>query len=134
MNAAGFIGIVIGIVITVLLIWGYIKLIQMVARAAEKKGRSYRAWFWIAFFFIIPAAVVVAIMGPQGNTNAGVHTAQVATNLPDPRLATLAPNQLPSLVLNSPDKKCPFCGEQILAVAKKCKHCGEFLEVETPAT
>lgn len=25
-------------------------------------------------------------------------------------------------------KKCPCCGEEILEVAKKCKHCGEWLE------
>jgi len=25
-------------------------------------------------------------------------------------------------------KKCHFCGEEILTVAKKCKHCGEWLE------
>jgi len=24
---------------------------------------------------------------------------------------------------------CPFCGEQVLATAKKCKHCGETLDV-----
>ena len=23
---------------------------------------------------------------------------------------------------------CPYCGEQILAAAKKCKHCGEYLD------
>ena len=27
-------------------------------------------------------------------------------------------------------KPCPFCAESILAVAKKCKHCGEYLDAE----
>ena len=30
-------------------------------------------------------------------------------------------------------KKCPYCGEEILAVAKKCKFCGEWLDEESTA-
>ena len=30
-------------------------------------------------------------------------------------------------------KKCPYCGEEILAVAQKCKFCGEWLDEESTA-
>lgn len=29
-------------------------------------------------------------------------------------------------------KRCPQCGEEILAVAKKCKHCGSMLDLASP--
>ncbi len=29
--------------------------------------------------------------------------------------------------MNSETKICPYCSEEILATAQKCKHCGEWL-------
>lgn len=33
---------------------------------------------------------------------------------------------------NKRTKVCPYCGQEILAVAKKCKHCGKWIEEATP--
>ena len=46
------------------------------------------------------------------------------------RLETTAfPNQLTtSIPTTGQTCRCPYCAEEILAAAKKCKHCGEFLD------
>jgi len=31
-------------------------------------------------------------------------------------------------VIRTKNKQCPYCSEMVLVAAKKCKHCGEFLE------
>lgn len=30
--------------------------------------------------------------------------------------------------MSEPTKRCPFCGEEVLAIATKCKHCGSAIE------
>lgn len=42
------------------------------------------------------------------------------------------PPQIPPV--SSETRSCPYCAEQILVAAKKCKHCGEFLAGERTKT
>ena len=48
------------------------------------------------------------------------------------RIMPLFTHYLFSLIIGimNETKNCPYCGEEILAGAKKCKHCGEWLEEE----
>ena len=36
--------------------------------------------------------------------------------------------------MNPATKNCPFCGEQILAIAVKCKHCQSMLDGSPPSS
>lgn len=51
------------------------------------------------------------------------HASPAVTN---PAVAVRVPHSAPAVVSTKP---CPFCAEQIQPEAKKCKHCGEILDV-----
>ena len=51
-------------------------------------------------------------------------------NGPGPSAST----DYPTYDIKEPTKPCPFCGETILEVARKCKHCGEMLDASPRPT
>ena len=71
-----------------------------VASAAQKKGRSFAAFFFISFLisFVI-AAIVVAAMAPMNSSSS-----------------------------KTVSRMCPFCDEPISPNAILCKHCGQQVE------
>jgi TM2 domain-containing membrane protein YozV/glutaredoxin len=52
---------------------------------------------------------------------------QSATASPLPDLLTSQQTPPPPPVVAT--KECPFCSEQVMVMAKKCKHCGEIIDV-----
>jgi uncharacterized membrane protein YhaH (DUF805 family) len=45
----------------------------------------------------------------------------------------MPPTEAPNPILGRQERSCPACGETILAVANKCKHCGTWLSEGSPA-
>lgn len=45
-----------------------------------------------------------------------------------PDISSMDASEDTTQIVPSDTKPCSFCGESILVAAKKCKHCGEFLD------
>lgn len=88
-----------------------------VAKAARDKGRSYGAWYAITavlgvglcFVGWIIAAIIVATMQPGASDHAAAPPGSASAPPP------------------CPTNRCPACAEDVLADARRCKHCGQDL-------
>lgn len=86
----------------------------LVAYAAEQKGRSSVAFYWLSFLtsFVIGLLVVIAIPKLEGQ-EPGLKQSLTG------KVARTSAGQV---------VKCPYCAEWVKAEARVCKHCGKDIE------
>jgi len=117
------------------------------AFVAQSRGASGSLWFWLGVLF---GPFGLACAFAAGTDRRCPHCRQrihpEATRCPkcqsglvSPAGQDLDPTTEPGTaeVSSLPErtvKQCPYCAETILASARKCKHCGEFLDRATAGT
>jgi hypothetical protein len=100
----GLIQIPIGLAFIVSLPLTWIRVAQATGRAAERKQRDYRSFFWLSVFFPVITWFAIAL-------------------LPAPAAAdTMTPH-----LGGGTERQCPFCAEAVKRAAVVCRWCGRDL-------
>jgi len=86
------------IILLFILIPFFILPIILCVRRAEKVNRDKILWGILGFFFGYIAVLILYLLSDGSNKN------------------------------YPPTTLCPYCGEEISFFAKKCKHCGEWID------
>ena len=101
------------------------------AIVATKKNRDNVGWFFLGFLFGpfgFVASLVVEELEPDQNQ---VRASTSSKHASDPRAF---PAMLSTSSIEDEEVHCPECMELVKAVARRCKHCGASLNVDSDST